>query len=105
MKLKIKLVDEILYFENEHDGHSYTKTFDEWVCYPTNSDGTIDRNEIIFCDDLDPGVSDEDRAQLREYVEDCESFLEIYNRDLCTLYRQCRENNYDLGETDRKGKI
>ena len=36
----LKVINDILYFYNAEDGHHYTKTYDEWICYPTNIDGT-----------------------------------------------------------------
>ena len=94
--MKLAVIDDILYFYNAEDGHHYTKTYDKWICYPTNLDGSLDRDCLTYCDDLDFGVGDDDRARVAEMVKNCEDFLEIYNRKISTLYRQVREGTVEI---------
>ena len=95
----LKVINDILYFYNAEDGHHYTKTYDKWICYPTNLDGTLDRDCLTYCDDLDFGVGDDDRTRVAEMVKSCEDFLEIYNRDLFTIIRQVRESTLEVNRS------
>ena len=60
-------------YYNDKDGHTYFKLEDEgWIAYPTFSDGSLDLEGCIHCDELDPGVSEEDEEQIRKFIASIE---------------------------------
>jgi len=71
-----RTINGILYFYNEADGHHYTKTYDEWIAYPTNADGSIDLDCILYLDDM---ILEAEICPL-SFCDDCDKFLK------CTQY-------------------
>ena len=64
-------------YYNDKDGHTYFKLEDEgWIAYPTFSDGSLDLEGCIHCDDMDGssnhGMSEEDKEQMREFITSIE---------------------------------
>ena len=89
--MRIKVIDSIVYFYNVADGHTYTKSMDKWIAYPTLSDGAIDIDNMFYCDCLDFGVSDEDKAQINEFMVKCQEYLDDFG--LFTILRDHEELN------------
>ena len=92
----LKVINDILYFYNAEDGHHYTKTYDEWICYPTNIDGTLDYNCMLYVEDV---LAEQDTVtgqRVINFVDNCDSFLEIYARPLQIVIMQVRESTLEV---------
>ena len=90
--MKLAIIEDILYFYNAEDGHHYTKTYGEWICYPTFKDGTLDHTCMQYLED----ILDTAEVCPLDFVNACDNFLEVYNRTLQIIIQQVREDNLEI---------
>ena len=90
--MKLSLNTNILYFYNAEDGHHYTKTYGEWILYPTNVDGSLEYDSILYLED----ILDTAEVCPLDFVNSCDEFLEVYNRTLQVIIMQVREGTLEI---------
>ena len=97
-KGQLRVVNGILYFYNTDDGHHYTKSYDEWILYPTHTNGTLDYDCMLYLEDVLDELDTEAGRDRIAFADACDDFLEVYNRPLLITILQAENNILELDE-------